>query len=111
MKKLNAVCNKCDSPLVVIGSKSKEVLKYIPAKLYIEEHITYSYACKPCEAADGKANIVTTKAPRTLLYKSMASNELLAHVINLKYHHAMPLYRQETYFKMMGANLSRQNFI
>lgn len=104
-----AVCNKCDSPLVVIGSKSKEILKYIPAKLYIEEHITYSYACKPCEVADGKSNIVTTKAPRTLLYKSMASNELLAHAINLKYHHAMPLYRQESYFKMMGANLSRQN--
>ena len=40
----------------------------------------------------------------------MASNELLAHVINLKYQFAMPLYRQETYFKMLGANLSRQTF-
>lgn len=109
LEETDAVCSKCDSPLIVIGSKSKEVLKYIPAKLYIEEHITYSYACKPCEAADEKANIVTTKAPRTLLYKSMASNELVAHIINLKYHHAMPLYRQESYFKMMGANLSRQN--
>ncbi|NKF07108.1 IS66 family transposase [Clostridium gasigenes] len=71
--------------------------------------MTYSYACKPCEAADGIANIVTTKAPRTLLYKGMASNELLAHILNLKYHHALPLYRQESYFKMLGANLSRQN--
>jgi len=31
----------------------------------------------------------------------MTSNEILAHVINLKYMHAMPLYRQETYFKML----------
>ncbi|WP_346940200.1 transposase [Clostridium sp.] len=37
----------------------------------------------------------------------MALNELVAHVINMKYQHAMPLYRQETYFKMLGVNLSR----
>jgi len=103
-----AICEKCNSILTVIGTKSKEILKYIPAQLYIEEHITYTYACKTCEAEAGEANILTTKAPNTVLYKSMASNDLLAHVINLKYQHSMPLYRQETYFKMLGANLSRQ---
>jgi len=103
-----AVCDKCDSKLVVIGTKTKEVLKYKPAELYIEEHITYSYACKACEEKDGKASIFSTKAPNTLLYKSMASNELLSHVINLKYQFALPLYRQETYFDMLGVNLSRQ---
>lgn len=108
IKESEEICNECNSPLVVIGSKSKEILKYIPAKLYIEEHVTYSYACKPCEAENGDANIITTKAPNTILHKSMASNELVAHVINMKYQHAMPLYRQETYYKMLGANLSRQ---
>lgn len=101
-------CKECSSDLVSIGTKSKEILKYIPAKLYVEEHITYSYACKSCEENNDKANIVTTKAPKTLLHKSMASNELLSHVINLKYQHAMPLNRQEKYFSMMDANLSRQ---
>lgn len=103
-----AYCNKCGEKLVVIGSKSKEVLKYEPAKLYIEEHITYSYACKACEEKEGTANIVTTKAPNNLLHKSMASNELLSHVICLKYQFALPLYRQETYFDMLGVILSRQ---
>jgi transposase len=101
-------CDTCNGPLVVIGTKSRGILKYKPAELYIEKHITYSYACKACEEKDGKANIITTKAPSTLLYKSMASNELLSHVINLKYQYALPLYRQETYFDMLGANLSRQ---
>ncbi|ARE86627.1 IS66 family transposase [Clostridium formicaceticum] len=101
-------CSDCSSDLVVIGKKSKEILKYIPAKLYVEEHVTYSYACRSCEESNDKANITTTKAPKTLLHKSMASNELLSHVINLKYQHALPLNRQESYFKMMGANLSRQ---
>lgn len=103
-----AICSECNNSLVIIGSKTKEVLKYQPAKLYIEEHVTYTYACKSCEAETGEAKIITAKAPNTVLYKSMASNELLAHVINMKYQHAMPLYRQETYFKMLGANLSRQ---
>jgi len=103
-----AICDKCNEKLVVIGSKSKEVLKYQPARLYIEEHITYSYACKPCEEKEGAANIFTTKAPNNLLHKSMASNELLSHVLCLKYQFALPLYRQESYFDMLGVSLSRQ---
>lgn len=84
-------------------------LKYQPAKLYVEEHITYSYVCKErCEDEDTTTNIVSTKAPKTLLNKSMASNEILSHVISLKYLYALPLHRQETYFKMLGLSLSKQ---
>ena len=102
-------CKKCGSDLVEIGIKSKkEILKYIPAKLIVEEHIMYSYACKSCESEAVKSNIVSTEAPKTIFYNSMASNELVAHTVCLKYHHALPLYRQESYFYMMGAALSRQ---
>ena len=102
-------CKKCRSDLVEIGIKSKkEILKYIPAKLIVEEHIMYSYACKSCESEAAKSNIVSTEAPKTIFYNSMASNELVAHTVCLKYHHALPLYRQESYFYMMGAALSRQ---
>lgn len=104
----DAICGKCNATLEIIGHKSKEVLKYIPAKLYIEEHVTYSYACKSCETATGEANIITTQGYNGILHKGMASNELVAHVINMKYQHALPLYRQETYFKMLDVNLSRQ---
>ena len=75
-----AICDKCKIPLTIVGSKSKEILKYVPAKLYIEEHVTYAYVCKPCETETDKANIITTEAPKTILHKSMASNEILAHV-------------------------------
>lgn len=102
------VCKDCQDTLVVIGTKSKQILKYEPATLYIEEHVTYSYACRQCEQENDKANIISTKAPETLLHKSMASHELLSHVITLKYHHALPLNRQESYFQMMDVNLSRQ---
>lgn len=37
-KEIN-ICAKCGKELTIIGQKSaKEVLKYIQAKLYIEEH-------------------------------------------------------------------------
>ena len=102
-------CKKCGSELVEIGVKSKkEILKYIPAKLIVEEHIMYSYTCKSCESEAEKSNIVSAETPKTIFYNSMASNELIAHTICLKYHHALPLYRQESYFYMMGALLSRQ---
>ncbi|MGL6107349.1 IS66 family transposase [Romboutsia sp.] len=102
------ICSECNSSLVEIGKKEKNILKYIPAKLYIERHVTYSYACKSCEETTGQANITTTKSPATLLHKSMASNEILAHSMCLKYLYALPLYRQEKYFKMLDVNLSRQ---
>jgi transposase len=102
-------CKECGEELVEIGVKStKEIIKYIPAKLIVEEHVIYSYACKSCEKETGESNIVSTQMPQTIFYNSMASNELIAHTLILKYQHAMPLYRQESYFDMMGATLSRQ---
>lgn len=105
----NTKCIQCGKELTKIGKQtSKEILKYIPAKLYIEEHITYSYTCKSCEIKNEETNITSTKMPSTIFYKTMASNELIAHMLILKYQHAMPLYRQQSYFKMLGADISRQ---
>ena len=102
-------CQECGEELVEIGVKSKkEIIKYVPAKLVVEEHVIYSYACKSCEKETGESNIVSAGAPQTIFHNSMASNELIAHTLILKYQHAMPLYRQESYFDMMGASLSRQ---
>lgn len=109
LSKDEAICKKCGSPLEIIGVNSKkQILKFVPARLYVEEHITYSYACRKCEAEDIKATIITTESPKNLINKGMASNTLLAHCIALKFLYSLPLYRQESYFKMLGAKLSRQ---
>ncbi len=108
LKKMKGSVIAALPPMDFIGTTSKEILKYIPAKLYVEEHINYSYACKSCQPEEEKTNIITSKAPNTLLSKSMASNEILSHVMSLKYLYALPLYRQENYFKMLGLSLSRQ---
>lgn len=87
-------CKECGEQLVEIGVKSKkEIIKYIPAKLIVEEHVIYSYACKSCEKETSESNIISAEASQTIFYNSMASNELIAHTLILKYQHAMPLYR------------------
>jgi transposase len=62
-------------------------IKYIPAKLIVEEHVIYSYACKSCEKETSESNIISAEAPQTIFYNSMASNELIAHTLILKYQH------------------------
>lgn len=102
-------CNDCGEELTEIGVKSEKVIiKYVPAKLIAEKHIMYSYTCKSCEKVTEESNIISTTVPKSIFYNSMASNELVAHTVSLKYQHAMPLYRQQSYFDMMGATLSRQ---
>ena len=104
----NIKCDICNADMEIIGKKTKDILKYEPEKMYIERHIIPSYACKNCEQTTGETNIITAEAPKTLISKSMASNELLAHIITSKYQYALPLYRQEAYFKNLGVCLSRQ---
>ena len=68
-----AICKDCGSPLEIIGINStKQILKFVPARLYVEEHITYSYACRKCEADNISSNITTTESPKNLI-----NNEIL----------------------------------
>lgn len=102
------ICDNCGHQMTFIGTQTKELLKIKPAEIFIEEHRTEVWACKNCEAEADKAKIISAERPKTLLHKSMASNELAAHVITMKYLHSMPLNRMETYFQMMDVSLSRQ---
>ena len=76
--------------------------------MYIERHITYTYACKKCEIESGQANIITTESPKNLITKSIASNSLLAYILSQKYELAILLYRQEKHLQNLGVCLSRQ---
>ncbi|QGU95427.1 hypothetical protein GOM49_10310 [Clostridium bovifaecis] len=60
-------CKECGEELVEIGVKSKkEIIRYVPAKLIVEEHVIYSYACKSCEKETGESNIISAEAPQTI---------------------------------------------
>ena len=86
-----------------IGSDTSERLEIVPAKLFVERHIRYKYACPECEEGVQIAATVPTMIP-----KSNAGPGLLAYVVTAKYQDALPLHRQEKIFSRHGVELTRQ---
>jgi transposase len=97
------ICS-CGEHLVRIGEEISEQLKYIPAQISVIKHVRPKYACKPCQE-----NIKIAKMPILLLPKSIATPELIAHVIISKYCDHLPLYRQEGIWERMEIDMPRSS--
>lgn len=94
----------CGEHLVRIGEEVSEQLKYIPAKVSVIQHVRPKYACKPCQE-----NVKIAPMPILLLPKSIATPELVAHILVSKYCDHLPLYRQEEMWKRMEVDLPRSS--
>ena len=98
----------CGVRLSLIGEEVSEKLDYIPAKLRVERHIRYKYACKVCEGVfDDGPTVKIAPAPVQLIPKSNATAGLLAHIAVSKFSDAVPLYRQQKIFDRLGIEMSR----
>ena len=76
---------ECGSTLVKIGKEISEQIKYVPAQLSVVQHVRPKYACKPCQE-----NVKIAAMPALLLPKSIATPELVAHIIVSKYMDHLP---------------------
>lgn len=94
----------CGEQLVRIGEEISEQLKYIPAQISVIQHIRPKYACKPCQE-----NVKIAPMPALLLPKSIATPELVAHIIISKYCDHLPLYRQEAIWERMEIDMPRSS--
>lgn len=94
----------CGNELVRIGEEISEQLKYIPAKLSVTQHVRPKYACKPCQET-----VKIAAMPELLLPKSLATPELVAHILVAKYVDHIPLYRQETIWQCIGLDMPRSS--
>jgi transposase len=97
------ICS-CGEHLVRIGEEISEQLKYIPAQISVIKHVRPKYACKPCQE-----NVKIAPMPALLLPKSIATPELVAHVIVSKYCDHLPLYRQEGIWERMEIDMPRSS--
>ncbi|MES2661794.1 MAG: IS66 family transposase [Pseudomonadota bacterium] len=97
------ICD-CGSALVKIGEQISEQIKYIPAQLSVIQHVRPKYACKPCQE-----HVKIAKMPTLLLPKSIATPELVAHIIISKYMDHLPLYRQEAIWQRIGIDMPRSS--
>ncbi len=94
-------CISCDTPLVPVGSKTRETIEVIKKVVKnLEKSLTYK--CPSCET------FYKGEMPKLPIEKSIATPSLLAQVIVDKMANGLPLYRQSEDYKRIGANLSRQ---
>jgi len=99
----------CGHTMERIGQVESEKLDIIPAKIRVEKHVRYKYACKNCEGIESaKGAVQIAPLPPQLIPQGMASPGLVAYIAAGKYIDGTPLYRLEKIFKRFGLDLSRQ---
>ena len=102
------VCSCCGHETHKMSKEVRKELQVIPAQVKIVEHVRNVYACRHCEREGIKTPIVTATMPSPVFPKSYASPSVVAYIMNQKYAEGLPLYRQESQLKYLGAKLSRQ---
>lgn len=94
-------CDHCESPLVLVGAKTRETIEVIKKAIKVMEK-SITYKCPNCDTFHKK------DVPNLPFPGSIATPSLLAQVIVDKTANALPLYRQSEDYKRFNLNLSRQ---
>ena len=107
-------CPSCGSELARMSVEVTKTVRLVPAHLVVEEHRREVCRCEACcrrNAEDGSVPAVIVRAGmRNLpIPGSFATPSLISHVMFAKYCNATPLYRLESEFAYLGAEISRQN--
>ena len=84
------------------GEDISEQLDYLPASLFVIEHVRTKYACPVCHD-----HVVVAVKPEQPIAKGLPGPGLLAQVITCKYADHIPLNRFEHICKRQGVVLSR----
>ena len=97
------VCTECGADKTRIGEEVSEQVEYVPASLFVLEHVRPKYACPSCQE-----HVVVADKPAKVIEKGLPGPGLVAHVITSKYCDHAPLYRQEFMLARHGVELSRK---
>lgn len=105
------LCSVCGTPMEQIGEELvRREIDYIPARVTIKEIWSRSWKCPKCskEGADFEIpHIEKDRDGHFHMIHGMCSGSTLAWVIYQKYFNHIPLYRQESDWKQLGASISR----
>lgn len=96
-------CPECAAPKRCIGEDVREQIEYVPASLFVLEHVYPKYACPCCQE-----HVSAAKATPRVIDKGLPGPGLVAHVVTSKYCDHLPLYRQEFMLARHGIELSRK---
>lgn len=84
------------------GEEISEQLDYVPASLFIIEHVRTKYACPKCHD-----HVIVAVKPEQPIARGLPGPGLLAQVITCKYADHIPLHRFEHICRRQGVELSR----
>lgn len=88
-----------------IGEVTSEELQVIPMQMRVIVHARYQYAVKERE----ELGVKIAPMPKKAIPKSIASSSLLAHIVQAKFCHHLPLYRQEQIWQALDVSIPRNS--
>ena len=101
------LCDICGTALTVAGEEFvRSELEFIPAKVRVIDYYRETLECRSCRKND-RPYMEKAELPDPVILHSLASPSTLAWIMHQKFVNAIPLYRQEAEWKMLGVNLSR----
>lgn len=95
---ITTVCD-CGCQMMRIGEDKQDKLGIIPKQFYIERHLYPKWVCRECDIIHQAAT------PKQIINKSIATPELLAHILISKYADHQPLYRQNIIYQRSGVTI------
>jgi transposase len=96
----------CGKALKHIGDDVTERIDCQPSSLFVNAYRRPKYACPDCDC-DG-CGVRQHPTPEGPIERCEADAGMLAHVIEEKFEHHTPLYRQELKLQRQGVEISRQ---
>lgn len=106
LSKEDQVCPECHGRLSSIGKKFlRQEIRVKPAEITIANMYQESFECRTCKKQNPDAYaIYTNDICKPVLPHSFASASAIAHTLHEKFAQAVPLYRQEKFWKEHGVN-------
>lgn len=95
-------CSECNGQKSRIGEETSEQLEYIPASMFVIQHVRHKYACKSCSG-----NVCIAKVPSKAMDRGLPGYGLLAHIAVSKYADHLPLHRLEGIFRRHRVEIAR----
>jgi len=95
------ICSGCQVPMQPFAEDVTDELDYIPARLFVRQHVRPKYSCRMCQQG-----VVQAPLPPRPIEKGRPGPGLLAQVLVAKYVDHLPIYRQAKIFLRHGIDLS-----
>jgi transposase len=100
-------CDTCGDGLAPVGEEFvRSELEFIQAQVRVIDYYRETMECRTCRKNDNPY-MEKSPIPDPVILHSMASPSTIAWVMHQKFVNAIPLYRQEKEWQMLGVSLSR----